>query len=95
MLIDPNGELADVNSNVFLTSPTTVAQGGTVQTFDAAPLPGRWQMVLVVQNPVTGQEIEQPFTGTVGFDQLAVHANGLPNSASTKLAGRAARSPSR
>jgi hypothetical protein len=94
VLIDPNGELADVNSNVFLTSPTTIAQGGTVQLFDAAPLPGRWQMVLVVQNPVTGQEIEQPFSGTVGFDQLAVHANGLPNSASTKLqAGHAVTVP--
>ncbi|HEV7651695.1 MAG TPA: S8 family serine peptidase [Actinophytocola sp.] len=86
VLIDPNGELADVNSNVFLDSQTTVAQGGTVQTYDAQPLPGRWQMVLVMQNPVTGQEIEQPFTGTVRFDQLAVHANGLPNSSNVKLA---------
>jgi hypothetical protein len=79
VLVDPNGELADVNSNVFLTSPTTIDQGGTVQTYDANPLPGRWHLVLVVQNPVTGQEIEQPFTGTVGFDQLAVHARGLPS----------------
>lgn len=79
VLVDPNGELADVNSNLWLSTPTTVSQGGTVQAFDAAPLPGRWHMVLVVQNPVTGQEIEQPFHGTVGFDQLSVHANGLPS----------------
>jgi hypothetical protein len=94
VLVDPNGELADVNSNVFLDSPTTVAQGGTVQTFDANPLPGRWHMVLVMQNPVTGQEIEQPFHGTVGFDNVSVRAKGLPSSASTKLpAGKATTVP--
>lgn len=92
VLVDPNGELADVNSNLSLDTPATVTQGGTVQTFDARPLPGRWHMVLVVQNPVTGQEIEQPFHGTVGFDQLAVHAGGLPSG--TKLtAGRAVTVP--
>jgi Subtilase family/Peptidase inhibitor I9 len=79
VLIDPNGELADVNSNVFLTSPTTIGQGPTVQLFDANPLPGRWHLVLVVQNPVTGEEIEQPFHGTVGFDQVSVQARGLPD----------------
>lgn len=92
VLVDPNGELADVNSNVWLSTPTTVSQGGTVQTYDAAPLPGRWHMVLVVQNPVTGQEIEQPFHGTIGFDQLAVHAGGLP-SGGKLAAGKAVTVP--
>jgi hypothetical protein len=79
VLVDPNGELADVNSNLSLASPTTVAQGGAVQTYDANPLPGRWHLVVVVQNPVTGQEIEQPFTGTVSFDQVSVRARDLPS----------------
>jgi hypothetical protein len=92
VLIDPNGELADVNSNLFLASPTTVGQGGTIQTFDANPLPGRWHMVLVVQNPVTGREIEQPFHGAVGFDQVSVQANGLPNRTSLP-AGQAVTVP--
>jgi subtilase family protein/peptidase inhibitor I9 len=78
VLVDPNGELADVNSNVFLDSPTTIAQGGTVQTYDANPVPGRWHLVVVVQNPVTGQEIEQPFHGTVAYDQVSVRARDLP-----------------
>ena len=92
VLVDPNGELADVNSNLSLATPTTLAQGGTVQAFDANPLPGRWHLVLVVQNPVTGQEIEQPFRGTIGFDQLAVHAPGLP-SGGRLAAGRAVTVP--
>lgn len=92
VLVDPNGELADVNSNVWLSSPTTVSQGGAVQTYDANPLPGRWHLVLVVQNPVTGQEIEQPFHGTVGFDQVAVRATGLP-SGDKLAAGKAVTVP--
>lgn len=86
VLVDPNGELADVNSNASLNSPTTVAQGTGLQLTDANPLPGRWHFVVVVQNPVTGKQIEQPFTGTVGFDQVSVSAPALPNSAAKKLA---------
>lgn len=80
VLVDPNGELADVNSNASLTPQNTLVQGKGIQLFDAAPLPGRWHMVIVVQNPVTGNAITQAFTGTVGFDQVAVTAAGLPTS---------------
>ncbi|GAB3007915.1 S8 family serine peptidase [Amycolatopsis acidiphila] len=79
VLVDPNGELADVNSNVYLATQTSVSQGKGLQLLDANPLPGRWHLVLVVQNPVTGKQLEQPFTGTVGFDQVAVSAKGLPS----------------
>ncbi|GHF65533.1 hypothetical protein FHX82_006109 [Amycolatopsis bartoniae] len=81
VLVDPNGELADVNSNISLATPTTVTQGKGLQLLDANPLPGRWHLVIVVQNPVTGKELEQPFTGTVSFDQVAVSAPGLPSGA--------------
>jgi hypothetical protein len=94
VLVDPNGELADVNSNVSLSTPTTIVQGKGLQLFDAAPLPGRWHLVIVVQNPVTGKDISRAFTGTVGFDQLVVDASGLPASANTKLAaGKAVTVP--
>ncbi|WP_290051553.1 S8 family serine peptidase [Amycolatopsis solani] len=79
VLVDPNGELGDVNSNISLASPTTVAQGPAVQLTDANPLPGRWHLVLVVQNPVTGKELRQPFTGTVAFDRASVSAPALPS----------------
>ncbi|MET9263938.1 S8 family serine peptidase [Amycolatopsis sp. NPDC004079] len=92
VLVDPNGELADVNSNAFLTSATTVGQGTGLQLVDANPLPGRWHLVLVVQNPVTGKQIDQPFTGTVGFDQVSASAPALPQSASL-AAGKAVTVP--
>lgn len=79
VLVDPNGELGDVNSNISLASPTTVSQGLGLQLTDANPLPGRWHLVLVVQNPVTGKELQQPFTGTVAFDRASVSAPALPN----------------
>ncbi|MEV0074563.1 S8 family serine peptidase [Amycolatopsis sp. NPDC050768] len=94
VLVDPNGELADVNSNVFLSSANQLSQGTTLQLTDANPLAGRWHFVVVVQNPVTGKQIDQPFTGTVGFDQVVVSAPALPNSASKKLAaGQAVKVP--
>ncbi|GAA3523944.1 hypothetical protein GCM10022222_02780 [Amycolatopsis ultiminotia] len=85
VLVDPNGELADVNSNAYPDAAGKFTQGTGLQLTDANPVPGRWHLVLVVQNPVTGKEIEQPFTGTVGFDRVAVRAPALPASASVKL----------
>jgi hypothetical protein len=93
VLVDPNGELADVNSNVSLNTPTTVVQGKGLQLFDAAPLPGRWHLVIVVQNPVTGKDISRAFTGTVGFDQLSVDASGLPSAGTNLAAGKAVKVP--
>ncbi|MEC3981301.1 S8 family serine peptidase [Amycolatopsis sp. H20-H5] len=85
VLIDPNGELADVNSNASFSPPDKLVRGKGLQLFDAKPLPGRWHLVVVVQNPVTGKDLSRAFTGTVAFDQLKVGATGLPNSASAKL----------
>jgi subtilisin family serine protease len=84
VLIDPNGELADVGSNLTLTSPTTLGQGADVQLYDAHPLKGTWHLIIVVQNPVTGTEFENSFTGNVRFNQLET-TSGLPNSTTSVL----------
>lgn len=79
VLVDPNGELADVNSNASLDpSYQTVTQGKGIQLFEANPLPGRWTLVVVVQNPVTGKDLSQQFDGTVACDKVDVKA-ALPN----------------
>ena len=85
VLIDPNGELADVGSNLTFDSTGTLSPGLNAQLFDADPLAGRWHLVVVVQNPVSGAEISQAFHGTVSFDNLQTQATGLPNSASKVL----------
>jgi len=85
VLIDPNGELSDVTSNASLDETFNFVQGPGVQLFSANPLPGRWQFVVVVQNPVTGNDLSQTFDGTVTFDKVRVDAPALPNSSRAKL----------
>jgi hypothetical protein len=85
VLLDPNGELADVVSNLTRVGNQLAVTPG-IQAFDADPLTGRWHLVVVVQNPVNGAVLDQPFTGTVTFNRMHATASGLPNSASKKLA---------
>ena len=85
VLLAPNGELADVGSNVVLASKTTLEQGSTIQLFDGHPMPGRWQLVIVVQNPVAGNAINKPYSGTITFGRLHPTTQGLPNSSATVI----------
>jgi len=85
VLIDPNGELADVGSNLTLDATGALNPGLNTQLYDANPLAGRWHLVVVVQNPVSGAEISQSFKGNITFNQLQTSAGGLPNSAKTVL----------
>jgi subtilisin family serine protease len=85
VLIDPNGELADVGSNLTFDSTGALTPGLNAQLFDANPLAGRWHLVVVVQNPVSGVQISQAFHGTVSFNNLQTQATGLPNSANKVL----------
>jgi len=90
VLLDPNGELADVGSNITFNAAGDLVSGLTAQLFDAHPIAGRWRLVVVVQNPVSGREISQAFSGAVKFNGLQTSASGLPRSASRVLkAGRA------
>jgi hypothetical protein len=85
VLIDPNGLLADVGSNLTFDATGATHPALNAQLFDAHPLPGRWHLVVVVQNPVSGAEISQAFHGNVRFNGLRTRATGLPHSASTVL----------
>jgi hypothetical protein len=86
VLIDPHGELADVASNIVSDQTgSTLSLSQDIQSFTADPLPGRWHLVVVVQNPVSGTAFTQPFTGRVGFGGPVVRRGGLPHSASTRL----------
>ncbi|KJK57439.1 peptidase [Saccharothrix sp. ST-888] len=87
VLISPNGTPIDVESNALLDANGTLtgkAAGLSVTTLD--PAAGRWRFALVVVNPVSGSELSQPFTGTIGLDQNRASAARLPNDARTKLA---------
>jgi hypothetical protein len=85
-LIDPNGELADVVSNLTPNvHGTTLSISRNFEALDADPIMGRWHLVVVVQNPVSGTAFTEPFHGTVSFDGVGASAPALPNSAATVL----------
>jgi hypothetical protein len=70
VLVDPDGETPSISTNA---APDGSGQLGlSMQNTVANPLPGRWRYVVVVQNPVSGQEFFQDFTGSVGFDRIGV-----------------------
>jgi len=94
------------NVSVFLTSPEgeplgletnekPVLGGGTrfspgLTTSTLSPRPGRWTLVVVLNNPVSGAALPQPYTATVSFrSRVTVSSAGLPQGATLKR-GRAA-----
>ena len=92
VLIDPDGQAIDVGSNATAVDSTTgvISSGPNLQLIQNAPEKGRWRLVLIVVNPVSGAEVSQTFRGTIGFNEVQVAAN-LPASAATKLtAGKGA-----
>ncbi len=92
-LIDPDGETVDVDTNATSVNSTTgvVTSGPDLQLVQNAPEHGQWRFVLIVVDPVSGAEVSQNFTGTIGFNEAKVSSN-LPSSTSTTLAAGQASS---
>lgn len=87
ILVDPHDETQSIDSNAYTDAEgNLVGQGRTLQLSTSNPVPGRWRVVILVQTPVTGKELVQPFTGVIRFNQNKAKATGLPTSTTTKLA---------
>ncbi len=90
VLVDPNGEVRSVQTNNSIQSllgGTTGLPTQGMQITTADPPAGIWQLLIVVQNAVTGQDLSMPFSGTISMDKVEVTAVGgqVPQSASTTL----------
>ena len=86
VLLDPNNELADVVTNLTPNvHGTTLSISRTIAAFEANPIAGRWHLVVVVQNPVSGTAFTEPFKGKVSFNGVGASAPDLPDSAATTL----------
>ncbi len=92
-LIDPDGETVDVDSNATAVDTTTgvITSGPNLQLVQSAPESGQWRFVLIVVDPVSGAEVSQTFSGTIGFNEAKVSSN-LPSSTGTTLAAGQASS---
>ena len=86
-LVDPNGQTVGYSSNYTLEpsgSSLVPAASLYTQLYHVAPIPGQWELVLFWANPVVGDELSDPFTGAVEFNQVEVNSN-LPDSSSTSV----------
>jgi hypothetical protein len=92
-LIDPDGETVDVDSNATSVDSTTgvISSGPDLQLVQNAPEAGQWRFVVVVADPVSGAEVSQTFSGTIGLNEAKVSSN-LPSSKGTTLAAGQASS---
>jgi hypothetical protein len=58
----------------------------SLTAYTANPVPGRWTLIVVFAEPVVGNELAEPFTGNIEFNNVDVTAKGLPDSTGTELA---------
>jgi hypothetical protein len=84
-LISPDGDTLGYGQNT-LNGPLsgTGALGLSAYTLD--PVAGTWTLIVDFAEPVEGNEVSDPFTGNILFNNTKVSEAGLPDSASTTLA---------
>lgn len=79
-LISPDGNALGFGQN------NTNGQTLSLTAYTLHPVPGIWTLIVAFTEPVVGNEISDPFHGTVKFNNVKVSATGLPHSLTTKLA---------
>jgi hypothetical protein len=80
-LISPDGDtLGYGQNNLDGTS------GLSLTAYTLHPVSGTWTLIVDFAEPVEGNELSDPYTGNIAFDDVAASAAGLPDSASTTLA---------
>ncbi|HEX3873141.1 MAG TPA: S8 family serine peptidase [Solirubrobacteraceae bacterium] len=74
-LVDPNGQTVGYSTNLTTDASLNPLPTRFVNLYHVAPATGRWSLVLQWENPVSGSELAEPFTGQVRFNQVNVTAN--------------------
>jgi hypothetical protein len=80
-LVSPSGDARGFGQNSVNGSQTL-----TLTAYTLNPEPGTWTLIVDFAEPVTGDEVSQPYHGNVVFDNVSASASGLPHSFGTKLA---------
>ncbi len=80
-LISPDGDALGFGQN-----STNGTQTLSVTAYTLNPVPGTWTLIVAFVEPTAGNDISQPYTGSIRFNNVSVSASALPDSTSTKLA---------
>jgi hypothetical protein len=88
ILIDPAGEQPSIDTNA--DADESGAQDLSMVNTVANPAPGRWRYVVAVENPVSGNELSQAFTGTVAFNTQSINVAGTGDKSAQSLLNQGA-----
>lgn len=80
-LVSPDGDALGYGQNNLNGAPTLSATAWTLN-----PTPGVWTLVVDLASPVVGDEVSQPFSGNILFNNVTVKAAGLPQAPGHHLA---------
>jgi hypothetical protein len=82
-LVAPDGAALGYGQN---QDPLSGNEGTGLTAYTVDPTPGTWTLAVDFAEPVEGNELADPYTGTVRFNATRARAPGLPDSAGTRLA---------
>jgi hypothetical protein len=85
-LISPDGSTAGMGENDGSDPDELPGNALSLTAYTLNPVAGTWTLVIGFASPVTGDEVSQPFSGSIVFNGVSASAPGLPNSAATHLA---------
>jgi hypothetical protein len=80
-LVSPDGDTLGYGQNS--TDGTSTL---SVSAYTLNPVPGTWTLIVAFTEPTAGNEISEPYTGNIAFNDVSVSAAGLPDNTSTTLA---------
>jgi hypothetical protein len=73
-LVDPQGATEALNSNIVPGSSGLVGTKA-VNLYRDAPSAGQWLLVLDWMQPVSGQQLAEPFHGAIRFNEVSITSN--------------------
>ncbi|MGH3168284.1 MAG: S8 family peptidase [Trebonia sp.] len=85
LLVSPDGDTLGFGEN-SLTDPMTGVRespGTSLTDYALHPQAGTWTLAVQFEEPVQGNEISDPFAGSVAFNATKAAAAGLPHSTAT------------
>jgi hypothetical protein len=81
-LVAPDGNTLGFGQN---QNDVTGINSLSLTAYTLNPVPGIWTLIVAFATPIVGDEISQPFTGTIALNRVNVSTSGLPNSTRATL----------